>query len=62
MANNIVRFYWVVNDNHDGTETEETFRTKEAALAYYRGLGSVPYKKVVAVYDDKDVEICKAFT
>lgn len=50
----IVRFYWICWDGRDGIDGEEVRRTLPDALKVYHALGDVPYKKLVACYNDHD--------
>lgn len=52
----IVRYYWICWDNSNGTDGEEIFRDKAKALQYFDKL-NVPYKKLVACYNDHDEDI-----
>lgn len=49
----IIRFYWICWENSDGTEGEEILKDKTAALKFFDQL-KVPYKKIVACYNDHD--------
>lgn len=50
----IIRYYWIAWDNSDGTEGEQVIRDRDAAIRFYLGLGNVPYRKLVACYNDHD--------
>jgi len=52
----IIRSYWIAWDNTNGTDDEKVFRNADAAWDYYRKL-AVPYKKLVACYNDHDVTL-----
>ena len=49
----IIRSYWIAWDNSNGTDDEAVYRNAEAAWNYYNKL-AVPYKKIVACYNDHD--------
>ena len=51
----IIRTYWIAWDNSNGTDDEKVFPAANATAAwnYYRKL-AVPYKKIVACYNDHD--------
>jgi hypothetical protein len=54
----IIRSYWIAWDNSNGTDDEKVFTAAQQAAAwdYYRKL-AVPYKKLVACYQDRDVTL-----
>lgn len=53
---NITRYYWITWDNTNGIDGEEIFRTRKAADDFFSKL-AVPYKKLVACYNDRDETI-----
>lgn len=54
----MVNYYWVAGDTYDGNDIDETFRTLEAARAYYE-TAKGPYKKIEHVYDgDPGPDMC----
>lgn len=52
----IIRSYWIAWDNTNGTDDEKVLHNAAAAWDYYRKL-AVPYKKLVACYNDHDVTL-----
>ena len=54
----IIRAYWICWDNSNGTDDEKVYTAaqKAAAWDYFHKL-SVPYKKIVACYRDRDVTL-----
>lgn len=52
----IIRSYWIAWDNQNGTDDEMVLRNAEAAWSYYNKL-AVPYKELVACYNDHDVTL-----
>lgn len=57
MKDTTVRFYWIAWDGRYGDEGEEVRRTLHEALKVYNALGDVPYKKLVACYNDRDEDL-----
>lgn len=52
----IIRAYWICWDNFDGTEGEQLIKTRTEADKAFDAL-AVPYKKMVACYNDHDEDI-----
>lgn len=49
----IIRYYWICWDNHDGTDDEKIIRDRAAAFHFFETLPA-DYKKLVACYNDHD--------